>query len=116
MTAQEVLARCQELGVKLAPGTQGKLRVSPPPEELPKEVREDLRRCKTEILALLVHHQSYPSRPYINRRGELIIPLDCNPRYHWWAGGQSIAETLAELNAPPEVWARYTEAPYGQVQ
>ncbi len=25
----------------------------------------------------------------------------------WWAGGQSIAETLAELNAPPEVWRRY---------
>ena len=47
------------------------------------------------------------SRPYINDRGELIIPVNSDPRYHWWAGGQSIAKTLAELDAPPEVWRRY---------
>ncbi|SRR5712692_7407516 len=44
------------------------------------------------------------TRPYLNDRGELIIPFDCDPRYHWWADGQSVAQTLAELNAPPEVW------------
>lgn len=56
------------------------------------------------------------TRPSINRRGELIIPFDSDRRYHYWAGGQSVAATLQELNAPREVWARYTEAPYGQGQ
>lgn len=48
------------------------------------------------------------ARPHLTATGELIIPFDCDPKYHWWKpGGQSLAETLAELNAPPEVWRRY---------
>jgi hypothetical protein len=60
--------------------------------------------------------QAGETQPYINSRGELIIPFTSDRRYHYWAGGQSIAATLRELNASPEVWERYTEAPYGQVQ
>lgn len=56
------------------------------------------------------------AKPYLNARGELIIPCDCDARYRYWAGGQSIAATLRELNAPREVWVRYTDAPYGSVQ
>jgi hypothetical protein len=68
---------------------------------LPEELQRELKQHKAEVLALL-------PRPYINGRGELIIPFNADSRYHYWKpGGQSIAETLMELNAPPEVWRRY---------
>lgn len=54
MTVQDILTRCQGLGVKLAPCPEGRLRVSPPPERLPEDLREELRRHKQEILALLL--------------------------------------------------------------
>lgn len=97
--AQTLLTRCRKLGAEFFPLPDGKLKVRAP-TPLPEELQKQLRQRKAELLALL-------TRPYINRRGELIIHLACDPRYRWWAGGQSIAETLAELNAPPEVWRRY---------
>jgi hypothetical protein len=27
-------------------------------------------------------------QPYINNQRELIIPFDCDARYHWWAAGR----------------------------
>jgi hypothetical protein len=72
---------------------------------LPDELQEQLRQRKAEVLALLT-----PSCPYLTEGGELIIPFDCNPKYHYWKpGGQSLALTLAELDAPAEVWRRYVE-------
>lgn len=47
-------------------------------------------------------------RPYLDAAGNLITPLDCPPRYRWWQGGQSPRETLRELGAPEEMFARYT--------
>lgn len=43
------------------------------------------------------------SCPYITPTGYLVIPFDCERRYHWWSGGQSILRTLDELGAPPVV-------------
>ncbi len=45
--------------------------------------------------------------PYLKDSGELIIPLDCQEKYRWWAGGQSIFETLIELDAPDNVFEKY---------
>jgi len=45
--------------------------------------------------------------PYLKDGIELIIPLDTPDRYRWWAGGQSIFDTLLELNAPDELIARH---------
>ena len=45
--------------------------------------------------------------PHINEHGVLVIPFNCNKKYHWWAGGQTILETLQELKASPEVIAMY---------
>lgn len=45
--------------------------------------------------------------PYINDAFELIIPTGSDPRYHHWKGGQKLAVTLAELDAPREVWTTY---------
>jgi hypothetical protein len=35
--------------------------------------------------------------PYIDATGTVIIPFDSPEKYHWWDGGQSVAETRAEL-------------------
>jgi hypothetical protein len=37
--------------------------------------------------------------PFLTADGTLSIPFDSLERYHWWKGGQSIAETLAEVRA-----------------
>jgi hypothetical protein len=35
--------------------------------------------------------------PYIDNRGRLVIPFDCPPKFRYWAGGQSVKETLKEI-------------------
>ncbi|MFQ5801422.1 MAG: hypothetical protein ACE5JQ_00825 [Candidatus Methylomirabilales bacterium] len=49
-----------------------------------------------------------PAKPFLTPSGILVIPFEADSRYHWWAGGQSIAETLRELEAPAEVVNRYS--------
>ena len=36
-------------------------------------------------------------KPYIDTDGNLRIPFDSTDRFHWWKGGQPIAETLREV-------------------
>ena len=38
-------------------------------------------------------------RPYLTLGGDLVIPFDSDPKYHWWKGGQSVKATRAELEA-----------------
>jgi hypothetical protein len=38
-------------------------------------------------------------RPYLTPGGDLVIPFDSDPKYHWWKGGQSVKTTIAELKA-----------------
>ena len=35
--------------------------------------------------------------PFLTAGGDLSIPLDSPERYHWWRGGQSVAQTLLEV-------------------
>ena len=125
--AVALLAKCRAHGISLRPGEGGRLKVSPPPERLPGEIVEEIKRHKGEILALLKAEPTQQLKspaassplyeemvrrlpedfPLLNARDELIIPFNSEAKYHWWAGGQSIAKTLAELNAPPDVWRRY---------
>jgi hypothetical protein len=35
--------------------------------------------------------------PFLTAGGDLSIPFDSPVRYHWWRGGQSVAETLLEV-------------------
>jgi hypothetical protein len=48
--------------------------------------------------------------PYIDATGTLVIPFESDPKYHWWAGGQTIAATLTDLGASPDVRTRYVPA------
>ena len=53
------------------------------------------------------------SKPYLTETGELIISSDAPVEYKWWDGGQSVKETLEELNAPEEVVHRYIDQKKG---
>lgn len=35
--------------------------------------------------------------PHYIENETLIIPFNSDPKYHWWADGQSVIETLREL-------------------
>ena len=81
----------------------GKLSISPKALEI-----EEIKR------AVNILREAGPDKvkavqkmPYIDEHGILAIPFNCNPRFWWWAGGQSILETLRELRAPGEVIAMY---------
>jgi hypothetical protein len=82
--------------------------IRPTPEPRPEEDesapitgQDEGKKVSKQLLTLR-------TRPHINERGELIIPFSADPKYHYWKPcGQSIGKTLAELNAPPEVWRRY---------
>jgi len=102
MTAIELLSDLQRQGFTLIPRPEGKLAVQPA-DRITDDLRQYIRQCKAEVVALLTH-------PHINARGELIIPCNADPRYHWWAGGQSIRETLLELGAPLDMVARYVDS------
>jgi hypothetical protein len=39
-------------------------------------------------------------KPYVNADGTLVIPMNSDPKYHWWKpGGQKLAKTVEELRA-----------------
>ncbi len=50
-------------------------------------------------------------QPYIDKNGTLVIPLNSEPKYHWWNGGQSIRGTLRELGASDDILKKY-KSPY----
>jgi hypothetical protein len=99
-----LLTRCRELGAELTPTPYGTLKVKAR-VPLPDTLRDELKQRKAKVITLLASN-----RPYIKERAELLIPFNAAPRYHWWAGGQSILDTLRELGAPPDVVARYVDS------
>lgn len=58
MNAETLLTRCRSLGVTILPTPQGKLRVTPP-GRLPDDLKEELRKRKVEVLAVLNRHPLY---------------------------------------------------------
>src|SRR5262245_27659084 len=59
-----LLTRCRELGAEFLPSPDGKLKVRAP-APLPKELQEQLRQCKAEIIALL--KTQTPARAFLSR-------------------------------------------------
>ena len=43
-----------------------------------------------------------PKEPFLTAGGDLSIPFDSDPKYHWWNGGQSVKQTRAEVLARVE--------------
>ena len=46
--------------------------------------------------------------PHITNFGSLIIPHNSPQKYHWWNRGQSVVNTLKELNASEDIARRYS--------
>lgn len=101
MSALDLIRTLENQGFILTPLPDEKLSVKPA-QRLTDELRQAIRAQKAELVRLL-------TRPYLTPNGELRIPFTADRKYHWWAGGQSLAETLEELNAPPDVWRRYIQ-------
>ena len=38
-------------------------------------------------------------KPYLTAAGDLVIPHNLYPKYHWWKGGQKVDDTVKELRA-----------------
>jgi len=55
---------------------------------------------KKIVFAHTVQSNTQNEKPYIQDGSELVVPANTSDKYRWWAGGQSIFETLLELNAP----------------
>ena len=51
---------------------------------------DDRRYLENEPVALC-------PRPYVDGAGDLVIPFDSDPKYHWWTGGQSTEQTIKEI-------------------
>src|SRR5262245_32202017 len=57
--ALNLIAKCRGLGLTLASSPEGKLRVSPA-GKLPDDLREELKRHKSDLLALLTMTPVFP--------------------------------------------------------
>lgn len=72
---------------------------------------------RDEILGLVTVVLSSPGykippggwqKPFISEAGELIFPPETHPRYRYWdPDGQSIFQTLKDLDAPQSIIDRY---------
>lgn len=68
-------------------------------------------------------------KPYLNKGGDLVIPMNAPEKYQWWRARPCTGKTeepvpqdgcpflridqiLEELEAPLKVWKRYTHLPY----
>jgi hypothetical protein len=50
--------------------------------------------------------------PYLNHTGAIIIPFTSDHKYHYWNGGQSLPDTLTELNLTKDIWGKHTTKSY----
>lgn len=42
-------------------------------------------------------------KPYLTAAGDLVIPNNSDPKYHWWKqGGQKVNKTMAEMQTKAE--------------
>ncbi len=109
-SAQELITEIEKMGVSIGLDTDGvTLRIEAPKGTLTDDMKSALTVHKKDIVQTLKDtREAY--QPYINEQDVLIIPFDSEPRFHWWAGGQTIIETLRELDASPEVIVMYGPA------
>jgi len=99
MTLMALLIRLRASGVGLRVNGDD-LRVSAPKSGLVDDLRQAIIEHREALMNL--------PAPYITSSGELIVPVDAAPQYHW----QDKTKTLRELKVPPEVWQRHISKPY----
>ena len=68
-------------------------------EPLTTELISLLTERKQEIIALVAECQK--GGPFLQPDGNLIIPFNSDPKYHWWAGGMKSSETKKMFSNGP---------------
>lgn len=107
--AQELIWEIEKAGGSVQLKDGDRLRIEAPRGSLTSEIKDALTLSKREIIKELKDTQE-ANKPHIDKYGVLVIPFECEKRYHWWAGGQTIIETLQELKAPEKVIAMYVSS------
>lgn len=82
-----------------SPLTRGREKTEESIREL-KEFEEGVRSVRDSESSSELETGVRPVRerlPYFASDGTLVIPFDSPERYHWWKGGQSVAETRKEV-------------------
>jgi hypothetical protein len=93
MTLTELLNQCTTLGVTLALGERGTLRVSPP-GVLPSQIKEDLKAHKADILKLL-------TAPLADAMSDDPCPT-CGSHERWqWLDGRLLCRVCVVLDLMP---------------
>jgi hypothetical protein len=105
--AIDLIREAKAVGIRMFVTDKGTLQLQGQ-QKPDADLLKRLKRHRDEIIRHLGGEQTPTAeeRPFI-KDGELRIPFGCVPKYKWWAGGQSIFETLLELNAPDEVIEKY---------
>lgn len=55
------------------------------PKNAIESLAAEIRLWKAELIRRNIDG---PNTPYINTKDDLIIPVDSDPKYHYWAGGK----------------------------
>ena len=58
------------------------------------EQREDEEAAAGQPLTWLADPKALP---YLDAQGNLVLPMNTPKRFRWWAGGQSVEQTMKEL-------------------
>ncbi len=79
-----------------------------PRSRLTLEEIDRIMREKAALLALLQPCALVGVKPYFNANGDLVIEQDTDDLFKWWKpDGQSLAQTLADLDANSKTIRRY---------
>lgn len=66
--------------------------------EMELQAGQIVSMTEDKAIQLIMTGKVKPVMPYITHNGDLVIPFECDPKYHWWNSGQSIEETRKELS------------------
>jgi hypothetical protein len=95
------LELAEQVGVSFCIGSAGTIKAKGEAEQIHR-LAPLIREHKAELLAYLQSgsgRRHEPPLPFLDDQGRLRIPGDCDPKYRWWQGGQSVFATLLELEA-----------------
>ncbi len=91
MTPQQFLKEIQKKGFELSvEGNQLKCAGNQPIEE---ELIEQIKCFKPQLIQII---KKLAPKPYLNEQKSLVIPFDCNQKYHWWKPGSMKIQDIRE--------------------
>ena len=107
MNPAAILEEAERAGVTIAVSPAGGIKASGD-QNIVNQFVPIIRENKVELIKFLQQPlvELNQPKPFIVN-GELRIPLNCDSKYKWWAGGQSIFKTLLELGASDAVVKAY---------